>query len=114
MIRTIYVLVIVHMTPAPLPRAAALEAALGVFPVVVGIGARQTGKSTLVRSIPALAGHATRSQAPPTGRRIPTRSASGGAPRSVRGRWSVFRPCRAQGLISNRTDLKAAEARSLL
>ena len=48
--------------PTPLPRAAAgaLEAALGVFPVVVVIGARQTGKSTLVQSLPALAGHAYR------------------------------------------------------
>ena len=42
-----------------LPRAAAdaLTAALAVFPVVVVIGARQTGKSTLVQSSPALAGH---------------------------------------------------------
>ncbi len=45
--------------PAPLlPRAAvrALDAALGVMPVVVLLGARQTGKTTLVRSHPALAG----------------------------------------------------------
>jgi predicted AAA+ superfamily ATPase len=47
---------------SPLPRAAglALEAALGVFPVAVVIGARQTGKSTLVQSLPGLAGHAYR------------------------------------------------------
>lgn len=40
-----------------LPRAAtsALVAALGVFPVVVVTGARQTGKSTLVRGLPELA-----------------------------------------------------------
>jgi predicted AAA+ superfamily ATPase len=40
----------------PLPRAAraALTAAMEVFPVVVVTGARQTGKSTLVRSHPAL------------------------------------------------------------
>ena len=46
----------------PLPRAAgaALEEALGVFPVVVVIGARQTGKTTLVRNLPALSGHAYR------------------------------------------------------
>jgi hypothetical protein len=45
-----------------LPRAAgaALEAALAVFPVVVVIGARQTGKSTLVQSLPALANHVYR------------------------------------------------------
>jgi predicted AAA+ superfamily ATPase len=45
--------------PAPtLPRAAsaALDAALAVAPVVVLIGARQTGKTTLVRAAPALAG----------------------------------------------------------
>ncbi|HXH14414.1 MAG TPA: AAA family ATPase, partial [Alphaproteobacteria bacterium] len=41
-----------------LPRAAnrALDAALGVMPVVVLLGARQTGKTTLVRSHPALVG----------------------------------------------------------
>jgi hypothetical protein len=40
-----------------LPRAAAavLQAALDVFPVAVVIGARQTGKSTLVRHLPELA-----------------------------------------------------------
>ena len=50
------------MSDSPLPRAAgaALEAALRVFPVVVVIGARQTGKSTLVQSLPALKGHAYR------------------------------------------------------
>ncbi|HWO89203.1 MAG TPA: ATP-binding protein, partial [Gemmatimonadales bacterium] len=36
--------------------ARALDAALGVMPVVVLLGARQTGKTTLVRSHPALAG----------------------------------------------------------
>lgn len=43
--------------PALLPRAAArsLAAALRVNPVVVLLGARQTGKTTLVRSHPALA-----------------------------------------------------------
>jgi len=43
---------------AILARAAAraLDAALGVMPVVVLLGARQTGKTTLVRSHPALAG----------------------------------------------------------
>jgi predicted AAA+ superfamily ATPase len=47
---------------SPLPRAAgtALDAALNVFPVVVVIGARQTGKTTLVQSFPALEGHAYR------------------------------------------------------
>jgi hypothetical protein len=42
--------------PDPLPRAAsaAIRSALDVFPVVVLIGARQTGKSTLVRSMPEL------------------------------------------------------------
>jgi len=42
-----------------LPRAAsrALEAALRVLPVVVLLGARQTGKTTLVRSHPALAAY---------------------------------------------------------
>ncbi len=42
-----------------LPRAAAaaLADALGVMPVVVVTGARQTGKSTLVRSHPSLASH---------------------------------------------------------
>lgn len=41
-----------------LPRAAAaaVERALKVMPVVVVLGARQTGKTTLVRSLPALAG----------------------------------------------------------
>jgi predicted AAA+ superfamily ATPase len=41
-----------------LPRAAgrALGRALKTFPVVVAIGARQTGKSTLVQIVPALAG----------------------------------------------------------
>jgi uncharacterized protein len=41
-----------------LPRAAetALAAALTVFPVVVVTGARQTGKSTLVQTLPELAG----------------------------------------------------------
>lgn len=34
----------------------ALERALGIFPVVVVTGARQTGKSTLVQTAPALAG----------------------------------------------------------
>ncbi|MFQ5668494.1 MAG: ATP-binding protein [Gemmatimonadales bacterium] len=50
------------LSDARLPRAAgtALEAALEVFPVVVVIGARQTGKSTLVQSLPALAEHAYR------------------------------------------------------
>ncbi|HEX9730272.1 MAG TPA: ATP-binding protein [Gemmatimonadales bacterium] len=45
-------------TGAVLARAAgpALEAALAQFPVVVVIGARQTGKSTLVQALPALAG----------------------------------------------------------
>lgn len=44
--------------PATLPRAAAaaLDAALAVVPVVAVIGARQTGKSTLVQTHPALAG----------------------------------------------------------
>ena len=37
--------------------AAVVAEALGVMPVVVVTGARQTGKSTLVRSHPALAGH---------------------------------------------------------
>lgn len=43
---------------APLQRAAAraLQAALLVLPVTVLLGARQTGKTTLVRSHPALAG----------------------------------------------------------
>lgn len=43
----------------PLPRLteAALERALRLFPVVVVTGARRTGKSTLVRSAPATAGH---------------------------------------------------------
>jgi predicted AAA+ superfamily ATPase len=43
-----------------LPRAAsrALDAALGVMPVVVLLGARQTGKTTLVRTHPALASRA--------------------------------------------------------
>jgi len=42
---------------AVLPRAAAraLEAAMRVTPAVVLLGARQTGKTTLVRSLPALA-----------------------------------------------------------
>lgn len=42
----------------PLPRAAgvALERALDVTPVVVLLGARQTGKTTLVRSLPRLTG----------------------------------------------------------
>jgi hypothetical protein len=41
-----------------LPRAAApaLSGVLAQFPVVVVIGARQTGKSTLVQTLPALAG----------------------------------------------------------
>lgn len=41
-----------------LPRAAgqALEEALGRFPIVVITGARQTGKSTLVQTLPVLAG----------------------------------------------------------
>ncbi|MEX2048763.1 MAG: ATP-binding protein [Gemmatimonadota bacterium] len=41
-----------------IPRAAheALERALGSFPLVVVTGARQTGKTTLVRGVPALAG----------------------------------------------------------
>jgi predicted AAA+ superfamily ATPase len=45
-----------HSGASLLPRAAtrALEAALGVVPVVVLLGARQTGKTTLVRSHPAL------------------------------------------------------------
>ncbi len=45
--------------PAPiLPRAAtpAIERALRTAPVVVLLGARQTGKTTLVRSLPGLAG----------------------------------------------------------
>lgn len=43
--------------PSLLPRAAAqaLEAALRVMPVVVVLGARQTGKTTLVRAHPGLA-----------------------------------------------------------
>jgi uncharacterized protein len=51
-----------HDLDVPLPRAAgaALEAALEIFPVVVVIGARQTGKSTLVQSHPALREHAYR------------------------------------------------------
>jgi len=46
------------LLPSPLPRAAqtAIERAMGVFPVVVVTGARQTGKSTLVRAVPALRG----------------------------------------------------------
>lgn len=46
-----------QITAAPLPRAAAtaLTRALDVFPVVVVTGARQAGKSTLVRSTPELA-----------------------------------------------------------
>jgi predicted AAA+ superfamily ATPase len=42
----------------PLPRAVAgtVERALAVTPVVAVLGARQTGKTTLVRSLPALAG----------------------------------------------------------
>ena len=44
---------------SPLPRAAeqALGHAVRVFPVVVIMGARQTGKTTLVRSHPALRSH---------------------------------------------------------
>ena len=44
--------------PAILPRAAAaaVERAAAVAPVVVLLGARQTGKTTLVRSLPLLAG----------------------------------------------------------
>ena len=44
--------------PSVLPRAAAaaVERALKVMPVVVVLGARQTGKTTLVRTLPALAG----------------------------------------------------------
>lgn len=44
--------------PAPLPRAAAasLERACRLSPVVAVLGARQTGKSTLVRTLPLLAG----------------------------------------------------------
>ncbi|HWO89941.1 MAG TPA: ATP-binding protein, partial [Gemmatimonadales bacterium] len=48
-----------HETAGPLlPRAAGqvLAEALGRFPVVAVIGARQTGKSTLVQTLPALAG----------------------------------------------------------
>jgi hypothetical protein len=43
--------------PPPLPRAAgaALKRALDVFPIVVVTGARQAGKSTLVRNAPELA-----------------------------------------------------------
>ena len=45
-------------SPSVLPRAAAaaVERAAGVAPVVVLLGARQTGKTTLVRSLPLLAG----------------------------------------------------------
>lgn len=44
--------------PPPLPRVLerTLERALSLFPVVVVTGARRTGKSTLVRSTPTLAG----------------------------------------------------------
>jgi hypothetical protein len=44
-------------SPQSLPRAAAsaLRRAMGVFPVTVVSGARQTGKSTLVRAMPELA-----------------------------------------------------------
>lgn len=44
--------------PSVLPRAAcaAVERALKVMPVVVLLGARQTGKTTLVQSLPSLAG----------------------------------------------------------
>jgi predicted AAA+ superfamily ATPase len=47
-----------HEIITPLPRAAgeALSGALKLFPVVAVIGARQTGKSTLVQSHPALTG----------------------------------------------------------
>lgn len=46
------------LPPAVLPRAAAaaVERALRISPVVAVLGARQTGKTTLVRSLPALAG----------------------------------------------------------
>jgi len=46
------------MTPLPRAVAPALQAALRVMPVVVLLGARQTGKTTLVRSHPALSGRA--------------------------------------------------------
>ncbi len=48
-----------HGSAATLPRAAgeALATALSEQPVVAVIGARQTGKSTLVQTLPALAGH---------------------------------------------------------
>jgi uncharacterized protein len=47
-----------EVSVVPLTRAAeaAVGAALEVFPVVVVIGARQTGKSTLVQTLPALRG----------------------------------------------------------
>lgn len=47
------------ISPSVLPRAAdkAMEHALGVAPVVILLGARQTGKTTLVRSLPVLAKH---------------------------------------------------------
>lgn len=46
------------LPPGVLPRAAAaaVERALRISPVVAVLGARQTGKTTLVRSLPALAG----------------------------------------------------------
>ena len=48
----------IQLPPALLPRAAAraVERAAAVAPVVVLLGARQTGKTTLVRSPPLLAG----------------------------------------------------------
>ena len=44
---------------SPLPRAAqaAFEQACQVSPVVILLGARQTGKTTLIRSLPSLANH---------------------------------------------------------
>lgn len=47
-----------ELSLTPLPRVVAhtVERALEVTPVVVVLGARQTGKTTLVRSLPALAG----------------------------------------------------------
>jgi hypothetical protein len=43
------------MTLLPRAAAVAIERALQIAPVVVVLGARQTGKTTLVRSLPALA-----------------------------------------------------------
>ena len=98
------------ISTAILPRAAAaaVERALHVAPVVVLMGARQTGKTTLVRSIPLLVDRPyltfddfdLRVQAEPIPRRwLPVRPPSYSTRCSARGIFSLLSSARWTGTV---------------